>query len=143
MCSSDLSHVFTYGVAAWQVSWDRNVTYERKAVALERLAELPEGPQLVQLVLDPTLEDAAVERAQAMLETLDAKAARRAVRELRTKGVTEVPHPYVRYNGPVWTARKLNQDIFWPTSTTELQRARCIFVRDFLSETELRENVLT
>ena len=137
------SNVFTYGIAAWQVSWERNVSYHRTKFSLNQLADFPNGPELMQMVLDPTLEDAAAEQARKLVPSLDARTARRVVRELREKGVAEIPNPYVTYHGPVWAARKLNQDVFWPVSTTDVQRARVVFVRDFLSETELRENVLT
>ena len=137
------SHVFTYGVAAWQVSWERQVSYHRTKFSLAQLADFPDGPALMQLVLDPALEDAAVESAQRLVGTLSRAQARKVVRELRNRGVADVPNPYVTYHGPSWTARKASQEIFWPVSTTDLQRARCIYVRDFLSETELRENVLT
>lgn len=138
------SYLLSYGLAVWQVGWERRVSYTRTQISLEQIAnEFPQGPSLVQLVLDPTLEDAAVDAAMGLLDTLSKPQARRIVRELRSKGTAEVPRPYVTYHGPEWTARKVNEDIFFPASTTDLQRARCIFVRDFLTETELRENVLT
>ena len=136
--------MLAYGLAVWQVCWERRVSYTRTTVNLRQLAdEFPDGPALVQMVLDPTLEDAAVDAALRLLGTLTKPQARRIVRSLRTSGTAEVPRPYVTYHGPEWTARKLGEDIFFPASTTDMQRARVVFVRDFLSETELRENVLT
>jgi hypothetical protein len=138
------SLMLSYGLAVWQVGWERRVSYTRSTVNLRQIAdEFPDGPALVQMVLDPTLEDAATEAAIRLLNTLSKPQARRIVRALRNTGTAEVPRPYVTYHGPDWTARKVSEDIFFPTCTTDLQRARAVFVRDFLSETELRENVLT
>lgn len=138
------NYLLSYGVAAWHVGWQRRVSYTRTTISLNQIAdEFPDGPALVTLVLDPSLEDAAVDAAMALLDSLSKAQARRIVRALRSKSVAEVPRPYVTYHGPEWTARKVNEDIFFPASTTDLQRARCVFVRDFLTETELRENVLT
>jgi len=138
------SYLLSYGLAVWHVGWERRVSYTRTQISLEQIAnEFPQGPALVQLVLDPTLEDSAVEAAMSLVNTLSKAQARRVVRDLRNKATAEVPRPYVTYHGPEWTARKVNEDIFFPASTTDMQRARCIFVRDFLNETELRENVLT
>ena len=137
------NYMLAYGVAAWQVGWERQVTYQRTQFSLQQLADFPNGAELMQMVLDPALEDAAVEIATQQFGVASKKQARKIVRALRTRGQAEIPRPYVTYNGPVWSARKLCEDIYWPTSTTDLQRARCLFVREFLSETELRENVLT
>lgn len=138
------NYLLSYGVAVWQVGWERRVSYQRTTITLQQIAdEFPEGPALVSLVLDPTQEDAATDAAMALLKTLSRAQARRIVRSLRTSAKAEVPTPYVTYHGPEWTARKVNEDVFFPPATTDLQRARCIFVRDFLTETEIRENVLT
>lgn len=137
------NYMLSYGVAAWQIGWERQVTYQRTEFSLQQLAEFPNGAELMQMVLDPALEDAAVEVAVQQFGVASKKQARKIVRDLRKHGQAEIPRPYVTYNGPVWNARKLSEDIYWPTSTTDLQRGRAIFIRDFLSETELRENVLT
>jgi hypothetical protein len=138
------SYLLSYGLAVWQVGWARSVSYTRTRISLEQIAnEFPQGPDLVSLVLDPAQEEAAVDAAIGLLGTLSRPQARRVVRELRTSGTAEVPRPYVTYHGPEWTARKVNGDIFFPAATTDMQRARCVFIRDFLSETELRANVLT
>jgi hypothetical protein len=138
------SYLLSYGLAVWQVGWARSVSYTRTRISLEQIAnEFPQGPDLVSLVLDPAQEEAAVDAAIGLLGTLSRPQARRVVRELRNSGTAEVPRPYVTYHGPEWTARKVNGDIFFPAATTDMQRARCVFIRDFLTETELRANVLT
>jgi hypothetical protein len=130
------------GVAAWQVCWDEQTAVERTRFALAQLDDFPNGAEIRAVILDPDLEEQAVALGQEMLG-VSRKAARQLVRELRKTGEGEVQRPYVRYNGPAITARKYGQDVFWPASTTALDRARVVFVRDFLSEAELRENVLT
>lgn len=130
------------GVAAWSIGWEEQVATERNEIALAQLAEFEDGARLQAIILDPELEDTAVGIAQELLQ-VSRKAARQLVRDLRNQGKAEFPRPYVAYSGPCFTARKFAQDIFWPASATDLDRARVVFVRDFLTETELRENVLT
>ncbi len=135
------------GVAVMQVDWDEDLAVEQTTFALAQLDDFENGEEIKAIISDPAQEDAAIGFVTAALndqvDLLSAKTIRRIVRELREQGQARVPVPYVRRKGPVLRARKYGQDIFFPGSTTELDRARVIHVRDFLSETELRENVLT
>lgn len=66
--------------------------------------------------------------------------AKRAAAELQADGETTVAYPYTCENRLRVKARRLFEDIFVPGNTpTDLQRARCIFVREWFSEPELRE----
>lgn len=135
------------GVGVLQVDWDEELGIDREDFYLQQLEEFENGADLIALVLDPEQEATAMAMARQVLnektEQLSDKGARRIIRELRNHGKASIPVPYVRRKGPVLRARKYGQDVFFPGSTTELERARVIFVRDFLSETELRENVVT
>jgi hypothetical protein len=65
------------------------------------------------------------------------------VKELRENGKAEFPAPYVRVNQPSICAYRLFEDIFLPANTTDLQRARCIFLREWLTEAELKEREMS
>lgn len=120
------------------------------------------GPmtQLLNAILDPAREEEAVmlvqQTAAQMVSaaaeaavgmklaeellgnyTLSPAKARKAVRELRTDGVTELPVPYVCKNDPSIKALKVFQEVFFRTSATDIQRAR-VFHLEWLTETELR-----
>jgi hypothetical protein len=69
--------------------------------------------------------------------------ARRALRELQTAGAAEIPVPYVQKDGPEFAALRLYEDIFFPANTTDLQRARCIMRREWLTRAEVLERQAT
>lgn len=127
----------TSGVSVWQIGWERRVAKRYMDITV---ADLP--PEVRQLVLDPTLEESAVAvirtQYEAVTHLLNDKAIRAHVRSLRDKGVTSLPVERLVKNGPTLTALKVGEDIFFPPDTTDLQRARVIFRRDYLSETDLR-----
>jgi hypothetical protein len=65
------------------------------------------------------------------------KRVRQFIRDLREKSSAEIPVPYVCKNQPCVRVRKLWEDIFIHSTTTDIQKSR-IFVRDFYHETDLR-----
>ena len=67
--------------------------------------------------------------------------ARKMVAELRSRQATVIPLPYLCSNKPRITALKPWRDIVIPADTTDIQSARAIFVRRFMSEAELRSMV--
>jgi hypothetical protein len=138
-------YMLTYGLAAWHVSWEREVSAKYRTITLEEVgyeAQRAGRPKLSAEVMDVTKEDELAELAVKVLG-LKLTRARKLVRELREKGIATMPETYVAKNGPCVMARRFAEDIFFPVETSTLQRARVVFVKDFLTETELRENVLT
>lgn len=140
-------YIMDQGIGVLAVDWDEELAIEREEFALAQLDEFGNGEELRAIIMDPEQEATAIGIAQQVLNervaVLSVKAARKIVRQLRTEGKAEVPVPYVRKKGPTFHARKQGTDIFFPRSTTDMERARVIHVRDFLSETELRENIVT
>jgi len=65
--------------------------------------------------------------------------AKKMLKELKETGIARFPTPYVKESVPKLTAYRMFEDIFFPQNTTDIQRARVIFIREWLSETELRE----
>jgi hypothetical protein len=108
------------------------------------------------LVLDPAMEEQAIEAtrflyrayvrqavpesmiADAEIPKLSTKRARAVVKSLRETSKAEIPVPYVCKNQPCFSALKPWRDIVVPDGTTDIQKARMVFVRQFLTETELR-----
>jgi len=69
---------------------------------------------------------------------LSTSRAKKIVRDLRTSGKSQAPWPYVCKNKPSITALKPWRDIVVPSDTTDLQSARAIFVRQLISEADVR-----
>jgi hypothetical protein len=71
------------------------------------------------------------------LLTLKPNVARRCVKELRERGETDVPIPYVMKNDPLVWVGKPYQEILAARGTMKLQQARAIFWRRWMTEAEL------
>ena len=154
-----VQHGATFGVSLASVMWRREVSTRLYPVRLAELAQVPGGEQIAALILDPALEDQAIALAQqvhqgwieqklppdlaAQMRPLSVSRARKVIRELRTTGTTTLPAPCLSKNQPEVRALKLFEDVLVPLETTDIQSARAIFIRDWLTEAEVRQRALT
>lgn len=106
-----------------------------------------EGEELLialpRTIMDPSLENEAVEIAAMQYPDVKADRLRKVVRDLRTAGYARFPRPYLVQDRPTIVALCPNEDIFIPPETIDLQTARSIHRRELLTETQLRERVQT
>jgi len=65
------------------------------------------------------------------------------IKELRETGQAVYPSPYIKTSSPKITAHRMFEDIFFPSNTYDIRRARVIFVREWLTESDLRERSVT
>lgn len=146
-----LQNGLTYGAAAWEVRWERRLATTRAFVSMDDIgamaAAAPAGSPLAalaQVILDPALEAVAAELLlEALPDLNNKKGAKLAVQALRAEGVAEYRRAFVAVNAPTVRALRFGRDVFVPPETTDWQRSRVVFVRDFLTETEVRERVMT
>ncbi len=137
------------GLGVMGVFWEREMATELRTVEPEALMELallassgggePTAESLERakdLLLNPNLE------AEALALIVDAYgvdkvAARGALKKIRNGEAAELEVPYVHRDGPVLRPMRLWEDVFFPSNTTDIQKARCIFTRELLTEAEL------
>lgn len=150
------------GVVVIEVCWLRDLALKRRPLTFDELAAMfvtgqlsPEEaaqagqlePELLSEFMDlATNPERRAEWLQwlgVMFPNAAPRALREASKELRETGVTELPVPAIRENRPSVRALKLFDDIFFPIGTVDIQRARSIDRREWLSEVELRERVHT
>ncbi len=151
------------GLAIVEVSWVRDTAVERRPLTLEDLAGLyatgesdpaavaPDDPRLepemlgdfADLATNPVREAEFLGWLGSVYPLVTDTALRRAMRELRKEGVTELPVPVIRQNRPGVQALRYLDEVFFPLGTANLQRARCIHRREWLNEDELRERAFT
>lgn len=163
------SHMETYGWVVLHPCWEQRTGLRRQEVTLQDLValgaqlarEYPDHPglaDLATLVLDPANEDLAMEElafvydhyARGQMEgaleveipALSKPVLRSAVRALRREGEADVPVPYLCTNGPAVYALRPWDEVFVPEDTTDLQRARVVFQREWVSEAELRARIV-
>jgi hypothetical protein len=156
-----------YGWCVLHPTWEQKVALKRQKVKLEdllnlaaKLAQQTGDPSLLELqrvIMDPTLEDAALvmlkmiyEAYQAMqmgdqveveVPELSDTTVRRALKSLRATGTAEVPVPYICQNRPLVRALRPWDEVFVPGDTTSAEDARVIYRREWLTEAELRSRV--
>lgn len=146
-----LQNALTYGAALWTIGWERRLGTTKDRLLMDDLLAMaasaePGNPlaALPQLLMDPAMDDAVVELLLGIVPDLQTKqAAKRALKALRNEGVAEYRRAFVVRNAPCVRALRFGRDVFMPPETSDLQRARVLFVRDFYTETEIREKVQT
>lgn len=114
---------------------------------------------LPQLLTDPAMEKDAVKAIQYLFgeyvhrnlpadiqETevllLSTRRARQCVLDLRKDGECEFPMPYLAKNQPKISALKPYRDFVLPTEVGAIENAPVVFVRDLMTEVQLRAMVL-
>lgn len=158
-----------YGWVVLHPTWEQRVALKKRSITLKEVLaladqvaaadpEAPKGFDLEQMILDPAMEDGAMERLRALYDlyaadqmagALEAEvpsisdaSLRRALRELRADAKTEVPVPYLCMNAPAVYALRPWDEVFLPSDTTDLQRGRVVFQREWVTEAELRARIL-
>lgn len=115
----------------------------QRAVAAAQAQNLPITPQdgtdLQDLLSNPGRLDELAQLIQALWPEMPAPTADRVAKEVALEGESKFAYPYSCENRLRVKARRMFHDIFVPENTHDLQRARVIFVREWFTETELRE----
>lgn len=97
----------------------------------------------MQYVYEQYMNQQLPEDLQDQIRLLSDKRARKAVRELRATGETLLPMPYLCKNQPKITALKPWRDIIFPPETADLQDAPVVFVRQLMTEVDVRQMVIS
>jgi len=158
-----------YGWVVLHPTWEQRVALKKRKVTLMEIVTLaqqvaassPEAPQntdILQMIMDPAMEDGALAAlrglydmyaSQQMAGALEAEVPRvsdavlrRGLRQLRTEREAEVPVPYLCQNSPAIYALRPWDEVFIPPDTTDLQRGRVVFQREWVTESDLRARII-
>lgn len=143
-------YMLTYGWTCAQITWDRQIGLRRQTMTMEELYAVAEqeqamgmnnAAQLIQAIMNESKEDYAVELARQQLPQMKVKDLRKFVRKMRTEGQGELEEVYIQKNLPKITALKPYDEVCFPPETSDLQQARVIFRRQYMTEVELRSMV--
>ena len=140
------------GVAVVGIYWKRSLALELKSTTVDDLlpvlypdevladqaAAAQAVAQLQDLVYRPEREEEMIGLLRQVYASAKLPALRRALRELRETGRTELPAPYIAENRPCIVAHRPFVDIFFPLDADDIQRARGVYVREWLTRTELQ-----
>ena len=142
-----------YGWSVMHIGWEQEMGMREQRytitdlvnVAQEAAQSNPQSPiaSLPAMVMDKDKEDMAVTIAMSVMPNYGEKEIRRMVKELREQSVTTVYDEVLMRNFPVATALKPYDEITFPPETIDLQKARIIFRRVYMTEVEVRAMVNT
>lgn len=137
-----------YGWSVAHVCWDQKIASRMQPITMQEVAQIAQqaaqrDPNSIlatipQMIMDEASEGQAAEIITLLLPDMKISDAKKFVRDLRTTGEAEYEEEYVQKNLPSVTALRPFSEIALPPETTDLQRARVIFRREFMTEVELR-----
>lgn len=152
------------GVAILKVCWMRESALELRTLTLTELGEMllearglamPEAgqpmPAAVQWAVDDIgdlffnliREEEAAQALASLFPTVATRLLRRAVKQLRRLGETDLPVPFVKENRPALAALRYMEDIVFPADVDDIQRCRATHEYERVTEAELRERAIS
>jgi hypothetical protein len=139
------THQFGWAVA--HVGWEKKLGIRKTTVTVQELnLKAVNGDELAQLFLTSLSNNGATDlstkMAQSVFNCTDADSVR-ICNELLTSGTSTYDEQYTISNQPAVAALKPFDEICLPPETLDLQDARIIFRRVFMTEVELREMLQT
>lgn len=137
-----------YGFSAMHIVWEQEMGTRFQTIRMDELVAVvqqavQQNPNTVLKELPSAImagdkDDYAVDLIQQYIKTLDPKQVKKAVKQLREEGKADIPETYITKNLPNFVALKPYEEIAFPPETINIQHARVIFRRVFISEVELR-----
>ena len=141
-------YMLHYGWSVVQIGWEREIGKRIIPVTIQQLMQTGEqmkamtgderGNLVVEAIMNPQKEDYAVQIITDMMQDIEANEARKLVIDLREKGEGTMTQPFIAKNLPSITALKPYDEVCFPPETSDLQKARVIFRRQYVTEVELR-----
>lgn len=135
-----------YGWSGLHIMWEQETALRYQVIRMDEIAQLSQqamqsGSSLKDLataIMNPEQEQYAIDLISQYLTDVDPKDVKKAVRELREEGKAQIPEKYISKNLPSVVALKPFDEISFPPETINIQDARVIFRRVFMTEMEIR-----
>ena len=137
-----------YGWGVVHIGWEQEMGIQETKFTLSDLVNLaaemsqqnPNSPVagIAEFVIDKEKEDLAVSIISSVKPDFSEKKVRKIVVDLRTQGYTKIYSETVLKNLPQVTSLKPYDEITFPPETIELQKARVVFRKVFMTELEVR-----
>lgn len=139
-------YTLQFGWSAVHIGWDRRIATKPDVITLEDIAlAAQQGNGLLQKALDSIKSNPDSDMGKMLIsEALGCsqKEAKRICKELNLNGKADYNMPYIQRNLPIVAALKPFDEIAFPPETVDLQEARVIFKRTFMSEVQFRSIAL-
>ena len=135
------NYLFERGIVITYVGWQKeNRTFLQK-LDINQIAQL--SPDLAKIILDANDDDKLVELLKQQFAGVNDKRAKKALKQLRKDGVAELPVVRTSVNAPCVEALAPDGDVFFPSYTSDPQKAPYCFRRILMTAQELRNKVGT
>jgi hypothetical protein len=143
-------YLWTYGWTGVHVTWQQELGQKEQSLTMDQImalaAQSPEGSVLADmpnLIANPEADDQSAELLLTAFPNLKKRRALRAVRDLRTNGECSFPVPTMTTNKPMIAALSPYDELVFPPETTDIQSARVVFRRYYMTEAQLLNKVET
>lgn len=138
-----------YGAVVMGTFWHRETRSKPQVVKLDDLVQLvqqtqsPELAALADSLQDPLRDEANILFLQKFFPDSSTGELRKFLAELRLTGEASLDVPYISKNVPKWMALRPFIDVFFDPAIDDMQAARLIVYREFITESELKDRERT
>jgi hypothetical protein len=142
-----------YGWAVVHVAWEQKISKRIQTITMQQIQQLvqqtaqqdPQSPllQLPAKIMSEEHEDEVIAIFEQYLPDVYKGDLRKMVRDLRTTGTGEYEEEYVQKNLPSVAALKPFDEVAFPPETINLQDARVIFRRQYMTEVQMRSMIVS
>lgn len=133
------NYLLEKGLMISYVGWQRESRTYLQTLTLDEVAQA--APEIVDMLLDPNASEMALGLISQAYPALSAKRAKKALKDLRTKGEAQIPIPRVSVDRPVVHSCAPDGEVLFPSYVSDPQRSPYIFWRTFLTAQELEKKV--
>ena len=133
------NYLMEKGIMVSYVGWNREKRTYLQSVNLQQIAQA--SPDLAEMILSEQDDEMLIDMLQQSFPDLSTKRAKKAIKELRNMGVTEIPLARQTVDCPVVYACAPDGEVMFPSYISDPQRAPYMFWRTFLTAQELEKKV--
>ena len=133
--------LFEKGMIVSYVGWHSETRTYLQELNLEQIAQA--SPELAQIIVNGEDDEALIDMFRQQYPALIEKRAKKALKELRTTGVSKLPVSKRKIDAPLVTAVPADGDVFFPPYTIEPQEATQIFYRVYMTPQQLHQKATT
>jgi hypothetical protein len=133
------NYLLEKGLMVSYVGWKREKRTYLQQVSIEEIAQV--SPDLAELIVSGSDDEMVFGMLQTAFPDLSSKRAKKAIMDLRKKGLAEVSVPRTSVDCPVVYSCAPDGEVLFPSYVTDPQRAPYVFWRTFLTSQELEKKV--
>lgn len=133
------NYLLEKGIMVSYVGWKREKRTFLQTVSLEEIAQIE--PNLAEMIALGNDDDAVLATIKQAFPSVSDKRGKKAIKELRQKGVTEIPMARTTVDCPVVYSCAPDGEVLFPPYVSDPQRSPYVFWRTFLTSQELEKKV--